>query len=156
MLARMSVALRGQKRTSVSGTGITEKYEPPCGCWELNPEPLQEQPVFLNAEPSLQLPGPRVVYLALFPIYCMVRQTNSIRYVRPLEVSLTQGSQASVRWGLGPAASSLRPTCPGVGTESWVGSRDSTEHFRGTFLGLLLKSRFHPPANFLAPLAAGV
>ena len=28
--------------------------EPPCGCWELNPGPLEEQPVLLTAEPSLQ------------------------------------------------------------------------------------------------------
>jgi hypothetical protein len=26
----------------------------PCGCWELNPGPLEEQPVLLSAEPSLQ------------------------------------------------------------------------------------------------------
>ena len=28
--------------------------EPPCGCWELNSGPLEEQPVLLTAEPSLQ------------------------------------------------------------------------------------------------------
>jgi hypothetical protein len=28
--------------------------EPPCGCWELNPGPLEEQPVLLTPEPSLQ------------------------------------------------------------------------------------------------------
>ena len=26
----------------------------PCGCWELNPGPLEEQPVLLTTEPSLQ------------------------------------------------------------------------------------------------------
>ena len=26
----------------------------PCGCWELNSEPLEEQPVLLTTEPSLQ------------------------------------------------------------------------------------------------------
>ena len=31
-------------------------YEPPCGCWELNPGPLEEQPVLLTAEPSHQSP----------------------------------------------------------------------------------------------------
>jgi hypothetical protein len=30
--------------------------EPPCGCWELNSGPLEEQSVLLTAEPSLQLP----------------------------------------------------------------------------------------------------
>jgi hypothetical protein len=43
-------ALRGQKRTS-GPLGVTDDCEPPCGCWESN---LQEQPVLLTAEPSLQ------------------------------------------------------------------------------------------------------
>jgi hypothetical protein len=29
--------------------------EPPCGCWELNSGRLEEQPVLLTTEPSLQL-----------------------------------------------------------------------------------------------------
>jgi hypothetical protein len=33
---------------------ITDSCEPPCGCWELNSEPLEEQSVLLAAEPSLQ------------------------------------------------------------------------------------------------------
>ena len=32
---------------------ITNGYESPCGCWDLNSEPLEEQPVLLTAEPSL-------------------------------------------------------------------------------------------------------
>jgi hypothetical protein len=36
---------------------ITDGCEPPCGCWELNSGPLEEQPVFLTIEPSLQPPG---------------------------------------------------------------------------------------------------
>jgi hypothetical protein len=28
--------------------------EPPCGCWELNSGPLEEQPVLSAAEPPLQ------------------------------------------------------------------------------------------------------
>ena len=35
---------------------ITGGCEPPCGCWELNSEPLEEQPAFLATEPSLQPP----------------------------------------------------------------------------------------------------
>jgi hypothetical protein len=46
-----------QKRTS---DPITNGCEPPCGCWELNSGPLEEQSVFLIAEPSLQ------AYLFLF------------------------------------------------------------------------------------------
>jgi hypothetical protein len=56
--ARMSVyhlcnTLGSQKSVESSGTGVTDSCEPPCGCWELNPEPLEEQPVFLTTEPSL-------------------------------------------------------------------------------------------------------
>jgi hypothetical protein len=33
---------------------ITGGWEPPCGCWDLNSVPLEEQSVLLPAEPSLQ------------------------------------------------------------------------------------------------------
>jgi len=36
------------------GTGVTDRHEPPCGCCELNPGLLEEQPVLLTSEPSLQ------------------------------------------------------------------------------------------------------
>ena len=42
-----------QKRASDS---ITDGCEPPCGCWVLNSGPLEEQPVLITAEPSLQPP----------------------------------------------------------------------------------------------------
>jgi hypothetical protein len=35
------------------GIGIIDCYELPCRCWELNPDPLQEQPVLLTTDPSL-------------------------------------------------------------------------------------------------------
>jgi hypothetical protein len=38
-----------QKRASVL---ITDGYEPSCVCWDLNSESLEEQSVFLTAEPS--------------------------------------------------------------------------------------------------------
>jgi hypothetical protein len=34
-------------------TAFTNICEPPCGRWELNPGPLEEQPVFLTAEQPL-------------------------------------------------------------------------------------------------------
>jgi hypothetical protein len=37
-------------------TGVTDSCELPCGCWELYLGPLEEQPVLLTAEPSLQAP----------------------------------------------------------------------------------------------------
>jgi hypothetical protein len=33
----------------------TDGCEPPCGCWELNSGPLEEQSVLLTTEPLLQL-----------------------------------------------------------------------------------------------------
>lgn len=36
-----------------AGTVLTGGYEMPCGCWESNPGPLQEQGVILSVEPSL-------------------------------------------------------------------------------------------------------
>ena len=41
-------ARRGSPRTRV-----VDGYEPPCGWWELNSGPLQEQQVLLMCEPSL-------------------------------------------------------------------------------------------------------
>jgi hypothetical protein len=40
-----------QKRAS---DPITDGCEPPCGCWDLNSGPLEEQSVLLTSEPSLQ------------------------------------------------------------------------------------------------------
>lgn len=36
----------------------TDSCEQQYGCWKLNPGPLEEQPVFLTTEPSLQIPIP--------------------------------------------------------------------------------------------------
>ena len=36
------------------GTGVTDSCEQPCGCWELNLGPLEEQEMLLTTEPSLQ------------------------------------------------------------------------------------------------------
>ena len=33
---------------------IIDGCKPPCGCWELNSGPLEEQSVLLTSEPSLQ------------------------------------------------------------------------------------------------------
>ena len=34
------------------GTGVIDGCEPPCGCWESNLGPLEEQQMLLTAEPS--------------------------------------------------------------------------------------------------------
>ena len=41
----------GQKRAP---NPIIDGCEPPCGCWELNSGPLEEQTMLLTSEPSLQ------------------------------------------------------------------------------------------------------
>jgi len=51
MLSTVSLSLDNQKRTLDS---IRDGCEPPCGCWELNSGPLEEQPVLLTTEPILQ------------------------------------------------------------------------------------------------------
>jgi hypothetical protein len=43
-----------RKRHWSPGTGITDGCEPLCGWLGPNLGPLEEQPVFLTAEPSLQ------------------------------------------------------------------------------------------------------
>jgi hypothetical protein len=43
--------------------------EPPCGCWEVNSGTLEEQSVFLPAEPSYQPPH----YLFLIGILCQLK-----------------------------------------------------------------------------------
>lgn len=40
---------RPEKDSRSAGTRATDGYEP---YWELNPEPSEEQPLFLNAEPN--------------------------------------------------------------------------------------------------------
>lgn len=37
-----------------AGTGTEDGCKLLCGCWDLNPGPLQEQQAFSPAEPSLQ------------------------------------------------------------------------------------------------------
>ena len=36
------------------GTGVTDSFEPPCQCWELNLSPVEGQSVLLIDEPLLQ------------------------------------------------------------------------------------------------------
>ncbi|KAL6067169.1 hypothetical protein STEG23_015995 [Scotinomys teguina] len=44
---------RPEEATLSPGIGITDSCDPPCGCQELDPGPLEEQPVLLTAEPFL-------------------------------------------------------------------------------------------------------
>jgi hypothetical protein len=74
---------RHQERAS---DPITDGCEPPCGCWELNSGPLEEQSVILTAEPSLQPPTlelfrkdvfdfKKCIFLARSPICPLLQET---------------------------------------------------------------------------------
>jgi hypothetical protein len=54
-----------QKRAS---DPITDGCEPPCGCWDLNSESLEEQSLLLTTEPSLQLMS-HILLLSLSPSF---------------------------------------------------------------------------------------
>lgn len=47
---------RSEDGIESSGTGLTDGCDPPCGCWELNTDPLEEKPVLLTPELLLQPP----------------------------------------------------------------------------------------------------
>ena len=54
----------GQKRAPDL---VTDGCEPPCGCWELNSGPLEEQAMLLTTEPSLQHPI-LLLFETVFPV----------------------------------------------------------------------------------------
>jgi hypothetical protein len=63
------------------GTESIVAYGLPCGCWDLNPGPLEDQKLFLTAEPSLQYPRHSMILLSFpFPFF----ETGS--YYAPLAV----------------------------------------------------------------------
>ena len=60
-----SVLLAGQERAPDL---ITDGCEPPCGCWELNSGPSEEQAMLLIAEPSLHPLD--IFFLIIAEIFC--------------------------------------------------------------------------------------
>ena len=50
----MSGTCGGKERLPDPLDGVTDGCEPLCGCWETKPGPLEEQPVHLPTESSLQ------------------------------------------------------------------------------------------------------
>lgn len=48
-------AQRSKQGIGVPGTGVTDDCDLFCGCWEMDPSPLEEQVVFVTAEPLLLL-----------------------------------------------------------------------------------------------------
>jgi hypothetical protein len=60
---------------------ITDGCEPPCGCWDLNSGPSEEQSVLLTTEPSLQ---PKTGFL------CVVLAVLELTSVDPAGRKLSQ------------------------------------------------------------------
>jgi hypothetical protein len=61
----------------LSDLRVTDSCELPCGCWELNQRPPEEQSVLLTAESSLQPPDMIFQRTAIvpgfnFPLSCLV------------------------------------------------------------------------------------
>ena len=64
----VAVFRQHQKRASDL---ITDGCEPPCGCWDLNSGPLEEQSVLLTPEPSLQ-PVTSFLYVSVFCLHACI------------------------------------------------------------------------------------
>jgi hypothetical protein len=51
---KSTLKLSSDTNQKMASDPIIDGREPPCGCWELNSGPLEEQSVLLTSEPSLQ------------------------------------------------------------------------------------------------------
>ena len=61
---------------------ITDGCEPPCGCWEMNSGPLEEQAMLLTTEPSFQ---PFHSFLNIYfyvYVYACVSYTICVQYLQ--------------------------------------------------------------------------
>jgi hypothetical protein len=63
---------------------ITDGCEPPCGCWELNSRPLEEQSVLLTSEPSLQPYSVAFVFVAFMLFLDRVTLFETVLKFTPL------------------------------------------------------------------------
>jgi hypothetical protein len=57
---------------------IMDGCEPPCGCWDLNSGPLEEQSVLLTTEPSLQ----PLYFLKMYLFYVYEHTVAVFRHTR--------------------------------------------------------------------------
>ena len=78
------------------GTGVTDRCELPCGCWELSPGPLEEQPVFLSTEPPLQLLS--VLLCDSRGNYVWLLGLSFLFHWRPVYMSVTLGYHRLSVW----------------------------------------------------------
>ena len=49
-----ALPMKARRGRQILRSAVTNGYESPCGCWELNLGPLGKQSVLLTTEPSLQ------------------------------------------------------------------------------------------------------
>jgi hypothetical protein len=66
-----ALGMEAEEGVRTPGTGVTDAREPPSGCWELNPGPLQEQLELLSVEPSFHSLVSSFKKLILFLHVCM-------------------------------------------------------------------------------------
>ena len=78
-----------------AGTGVTESWELPCGCWELNSVPLEEQPVFLTTESSVQ---PQNTYNLNGSKLCVMLTVKSFKSRYSKLPQLRLKSLLSIKW----------------------------------------------------------
>jgi hypothetical protein len=64
------------------GAGAIDYFEPLCGFWESNLGALEDQPVLLTTEPSLQ-PFKTLIFVALRETEGMTSSSNNYSWVFP-------------------------------------------------------------------------
>lgn len=79
-----------------SKTGVAESCEQPCGCWELNPGPLQEQAAFSRVE--LLLSSPRIHIFALILLNVWVFFVLFISYLYVYVHTCAHAQAMVCRW----------------------------------------------------------
>ena len=104
---RKSDLLELESYTEVSG--VTDSYELPCKCWELNPGLLEEQPLLLTTEPSLQ-PKKNVRVKRTMLVY----PCASFLSTQSAAVPVMSLSGVTVVWHLVLFSHSLEPFLPSV------------------------------------------
>jgi hypothetical protein len=68
--------------------------EPPCGCWDLNSGPLEEQSMLLTAEPSLQPSAPGFkAHKQLFGLFDINYMNHMSQVLFPFKIKSNKNSK---------------------------------------------------------------
>ena len=65
-----------------AGTRVTDGCKPPRGCWKLNSDPLEGQPLLLSAEPSQIWSDLKVRTRLYVPEKCFSEVTKNVKRLR--------------------------------------------------------------------------